>query len=177
MAISLYSDPIGKQRYIDKRTMNESKMSLDEYFNRLKTTTWIYVGNLSFFTQSNQIYHIFSMYGAVEEVIMGINKKTKLSCGFCFVRMATRTEAEFAVDCLNYSIIDDRVVRLDWDIGFTEGRQYGRGYQGGQVRDEVKGTVDKDRDIMVGRKRNFEYSDEPYLKKKRYEENSNSEDD
>jgi len=32
--------------------------------------------------------------------------------------------------------LDDRIIRVDWDIGFEEGRQYGRGKSGGQVRDE-----------------------------------------
>jgi hypothetical protein len=27
-------------------------------------------------------------------------------------------------------------IRVDWDIGFSEDRQYGRGKSGGQVRDE-----------------------------------------
>jgi len=30
--------------------------------------------------------------------------------------------------------LDDRVIRCDWDAGFKEGRQYGRGKHGGQVR-------------------------------------------
>ena len=29
--------------------------------------------------------------------------------------------------------LDDRIIRTDWDIGFVEGRQYGRGKSGGQV--------------------------------------------
>lgn len=29
--------------------------------------------------------------------------------------------------------MDDRIVRTDWDAGFIEGRQYGRGKTGGQV--------------------------------------------
>ena len=29
--------------------------------------------------------------------------------------------------------LDDRIIRTDWDIGFIEGRQYGRGKSGGQV--------------------------------------------
>jgi hypothetical protein len=31
-------------------------------------------------------------------------------------------------------MLDDRIVRTDWDAGFKEGRQYGRGKSGGQVR-------------------------------------------
>lgn len=30
--------------------------------------------------------------------------------------------------------LDDRLIRTDWDAGFTEGRQYGRGRSGGQVK-------------------------------------------
>jgi hypothetical protein len=29
--------------------------------------------------------------------------------------------------------MDDRIIRTDWDAGFVEGRQYGRGKSGGQV--------------------------------------------
>jgi hypothetical protein len=29
--------------------------------------------------------------------------------------------------------LDDRIIRTDWDAGFVEGRQYGRGKTGGQV--------------------------------------------
>ncbi len=34
-------------------------------------------------------------------------------------------------------MIDQRGVRCDWDHGFVHGRQYGRGKQGYQVRDEI----------------------------------------
>jgi nuclear cap-binding protein subunit 2 len=29
--------------------------------------------------------------------------------------------------------LDDRITRTDWNAGFVEGRQYGRGKAGGQV--------------------------------------------
>ena len=32
--------------------------------------------------------------------------------------------------------------RVDWDAGFIEGRQYGRGKSGGQVRDEYRQDFD-----------------------------------
>ena len=35
---------------------------------------------------------------------------------------------------INGTRLDDRIVRTDWDAGFVEGRQYGRGKSGGQVR-------------------------------------------
>ena len=35
---------------------------------------------------------------------------------------------------INGTRLDDRIVRTDWDAGFVEGRQYGRGKSGGQVK-------------------------------------------
>ena len=40
---------------------------------------------------------------------------------------------------INGTRLDDRIIRTDWDAGFVEGRQYGRGRSGGQVSD--KGVV------------------------------------
>ena len=34
---------------------------------------------------------------------------------------------------INGTRLDDRIIRTDWDAGFVEGRQYGRGKGGGQV--------------------------------------------
>ena len=34
---------------------------------------------------------------------------------------------------VNGTRLDDRIIRTDWDAGFIEGRQYGRGKSGGQV--------------------------------------------
>lgn len=34
---------------------------------------------------------------------------------------------------INGTRLDDRIIRTDWDAGFIEGRQYGRGKTGGQV--------------------------------------------
>jgi nuclear cap-binding protein subunit 2 len=38
--------------------------------------------------------------------------------------------------------LDERVIRADLDPGFEEGRQYGRGKSGGQVRDELRTEYD-----------------------------------
>jgi nuclear cap-binding protein subunit 2 len=34
---------------------------------------------------------------------------------------------------INQTRLDDRIIRTDWDAGFVDGRQYGRGRAGGQV--------------------------------------------
>ncbi len=43
--------------------------------------------------------------------------------------------------------MDERIIRVDWDIGFEEGRQYGRGKSGFQVRDEVRQDEDPGREL------------------------------
>lgn len=45
-----------------------------------------------------------------------------------------RCDAEAAVRYLNGTVLDDRAIRVDHDWGFVEGRQWGRGRSGGQVR-------------------------------------------
>lgn len=46
---------------------------------------------------------------------------------------------------VNGTRLDDRLIRVDWDAGFVEGRQYGRGKTGGQVRDEYRTDYDAGR--------------------------------
>ena len=46
---------------------------------------------------------------------------------------------------VNGTRLDDRIVRTDYDAGFKEGRQYGRGRSGGQVRDEYRTDFDPGR--------------------------------
>ena len=48
-------------------------------------------------------------------------------------RYYTRADAENAVRYINGTRLDDRIIRTDWDAGFIEGRQFGRGKGGGQV--------------------------------------------
>lgn len=41
--------------------------------------------------------------------------------------------------------LDERIIRTDLDPGFEEGRQFGRGKSGGQVRDEYREDYDEGR--------------------------------
>lgn len=52
---------------------------------------------------------------------------------FSKIRYYNRNEAEDAIRFINGTRLDDRIIRCDWDAGFIEGRQYGRGKTGGQV--------------------------------------------
>ncbi|KAK6031153.1 hypothetical protein OSTOST_02700 [Ostertagia ostertagi] len=116
-----------------------------EFEEALRRSTTVYVGNLSFYTSEDQLYELFMRAGDVRRVIMGLDRFKKTPCGFCFVVYYTRDEAENAVRFLNRTILDGRTIRVDFDTGFVEGRQYGRGKHGGQVRDEYRENFDRGR--------------------------------
>jgi nuclear cap-binding protein subunit 2 len=76
---------------------------------------------------------------------MGLDRFNKTPCGFCFVEYYTHQDA---LDCMKYiggTKLDERIIRTDMDPGFEEGRQYGRGKSGGQVRDEYREDYDEGR--------------------------------
>ena len=49
-------------------------------------------------------------------------------------RYYTREETINAIRYISGTKLDDRIIRTDLDLGFVEGRQFGRGKTGGQVR-------------------------------------------
>lgn len=111
----------------------------------LDNATTLYVGNLSFYTTEEQIHELFSKCGEIKRLVMGLDRFTKTPCGFCFVEYYTHQDA---LDCLKYiggTKLDERIIRTDLDPGFEEGRQYGRGKSGGQVRDEYREEYDPGR--------------------------------
>lgn len=112
---------------------------------RLLETTTLYVGNLSFYTTEEQVFDLFSKVGEIKRIIMGLDRIKKTPCGFCFVEYFTREDAEKSVQFLCDTKLDERTIRVDYDIGFKEGRQYGRGRSGGQVRDEHRVDYDPGR--------------------------------
>jgi nuclear cap-binding protein subunit 2 len=64
---------------------------------------------------------------------------------YLFHRFYTHAEA---VDCMRLvsgTKLDERIIRCDLDPGYKEGRQYGRGRSGGQVRDEYRQEFDSGR--------------------------------
>jgi nuclear cap-binding protein subunit 2 len=82
----------------------------------------------------------------VKRITMGLNEKTRTPCGFCFVEYYTRDSAADCVKWLNNTKLDERVVRIDWDVGIDiESRKFGRGRSGGQVRDDYRQDYDPGR--------------------------------
>ncbi|CAG9462842.1 unnamed protein product [Pedinophyceae sp. YPF-701] len=130
--------------YVDRTFLRNGGTS-EEYFKLLSESTTVYVGNLSFFTTEDQIHEVFARAGDIRRIIMGLHRDNLTPCGFCFVLFYTRQDAEAAVRYVNGTMVDGRVIRVDFDWGFQEGRQYGRGKTGGQVRDDVRTDYDADR--------------------------------
>ena len=112
---------------------------------KLKNSCTLYIGNLSYNTTEIQLYQIFSSCGKVKRVIMGLNRISHSPCGFAFIEYLDQESAKIARKTLMGTILDGKEIRVDLDIGFEEGRQFGRGYYGCQKRDEIRKSYDPDR--------------------------------
>jgi len=115
------------------------------YVRNVAASATLYVGNLSFFTSEEQIHALFSRCGPIKRTIIGLDRNTRTPCGFAFVEFFGRADALRARKFLDGAKLDDRFVRVDLDPGFREGRQFGRGRRGGQVRDELREDYDPGR--------------------------------
>lgn len=118
--------------YFDTRTYS----SKEEYQNALKNSTTLYIGNVNTKTREAQLYELFSRCGPVQRIIIGVNKTTLEPCGFAFVVYNAREDAMYAIKTLNGTRLNNQPIRTDLDPGFVEGRQYGRGKEGNQVRQD-----------------------------------------
>lgn len=63
--------------------------------------TKLFVGNLSFRTTQDELFDIFTQYGAVDNVAIINDRETGQPRGFAFVEMANADEAEAAIAALN----------------------------------------------------------------------------
>uniref|UniRef100_A0ACD5Z251 Uncharacterized protein n=1 Tax=Avena sativa TaxID=4498 RepID=A0ACD5Z251_AVESA len=126
---SLFKDPSKLSVYRDRRFPGTQ----EEFEAALLASLTVYVGNMSFYSTEEQAYELFSRAGEIKKIIMGLDKNTKTPCGFCFVLYYSREDAEDAVKYISGTMLDDRPIRVDFDWGFEEGRQWGRGRSGGQL--------------------------------------------
>lgn len=136
---------LSSSQYKRKRRNSADRAPSPDPMDKLQNATTLYVGNLSFYTTEEQIHELFGKCGGIKRLIMGLDRFHKTPCGFCFVEYYTH---EDALDCMKYvggTKLDERIIRCDLDEGFAEGRQYGRGKSGGQVRDEYREEFDPGR--------------------------------
>ena len=103
----------------------------DEWKAMLAASKWVYIGNLSFYTTESQIHALFSRIGSVRRVILGRNKHDKTPCGFGFVEYTNHDDCLQAVSFLSNSKLDDRIIKVELDPGYEDGRQWGRSRDGG----------------------------------------------
>ena len=135
---------------------------VEEFEENLKKSCTLYVGNLSFYSTEEQIFSLFSKCGSIKRIIMGLDRNKKTPCGFAFMEYYKRENALKSKLFLDGAKLDERFIRVDLDAGFKEGRQYGRGKSGGQVRDEFRVDYDPGRGGWGGS------SQEPQSKKKKF---------
>ena len=70
----------------------------------------IYIANLPYSTDRDQLREIFAAYGEVESARVVTDRETGRSKGFGFVEMPDNAQAQAAVDALNGSEVGGRKV-------------------------------------------------------------------
>ncbi|KAF9477363.1 RNA-binding domain-containing protein [Pholiota conissans] len=130
---------------------SQTRVDRQKQNDLLAKSTTLYIGNLSFYTTEEQIYELFTKCagpedgGGIKRIIMGLDRNTRTPCGFCFVEYYTHSEALASMRYVSGTKLDERIIRCDLDLGYKEGRQFGRGKSGGQVRDEHRQDYDPGR--------------------------------
>jgi RNA recognition motif-containing protein len=72
----------------------------------------IYVGNLAYEVQDDELNEVFAQYGEVESARVLVDRESGRSRGFGFVKMPNREEAERAIEALNESDMQGRPLRV-----------------------------------------------------------------
>jgi len=73
----------------------------------------LYVGNLSYNTNEQDLRTLFGQAGSVETVDLIKDRDTGRSKGFAFIEMATQEEAEKAITMFNGQNLDNRVLKVN----------------------------------------------------------------
>jgi len=76
-------------------------------------STNIYVGNLTFDTDSAQLEALFAQYGAITKAQVVTDRDTGRSRGFGFVEMASADEANAAISALNGKDVGGRALTVN----------------------------------------------------------------
>ena len=93
--------------------------------------TKLYVGNLSYNTNEDQLKELFSQAGEVASVTVIIDKMTGRARGFGFVEMADEAGAQKAVESLNGYEMDGRKIVVNEARPITERPRTGGGFRRG----------------------------------------------
>lgn len=92
--------------------------------------TRIYVGNLPYTTDNQQLAQLFSAFGEVLDAAVIMDRATGQSKGFGFVEMSDDAQAHNAIQALNGTMLGNRTIRVNEAQPRAE-RGGGGGYGGG----------------------------------------------
>jgi len=95
----------------------------------------IFVGNLSFNTNEDELRQMFEPYGQVDRVSILTDRETGRSRGFGFVEMSSNEDGEKAIAALNGAQIGGRTINVNEARPKTERGGGDRGGRGGGPRD------------------------------------------
>jgi cold-inducible RNA-binding protein len=73
----------------------------------------IFVGNLSFNTNEDELRQLFESYGQVDRVSILTDRETGRSRGFGFVEMSSNEDGEKAIAALNGSQVGGRTINVN----------------------------------------------------------------
>jgi cold-inducible RNA-binding protein len=94
----------------------------------------IYVGNMSYNVNSEELRTMFAEFGGVESAEVIIDRSTNRSKGFGFVEMSDDEEAKAAINGLNGKEMDGRTLNVSEARPRAEGSRGGGGGGGGGSR-------------------------------------------
>ena len=84
----------------------------------------IYVGNLDFKVNENDLVELFEKYGSVDSAKIITDKYSGRSKGFGFVTMENQDEANNAIEALNGTSINDRDITVNEAKPRKESKKY-----------------------------------------------------
>lgn len=93
--------------------------------------TRIYVGNLPYSADDQQLAQLFGAFGDVVEATIVMDRATGQSKGFGFVEMANDEDARKAIAALNGTMMGNRTIRVNEAQPRPERGSRGGGYGGG----------------------------------------------
>jgi RNA recognition motif-containing protein len=99
----------------------------------------IFVGNLSFNTNEDELRQLFEPHGQVDRVSIMTDRDTGRSRGFGFVEMASNEDGEKAITALNGTQVGGRTINVNEARPKTERSGGGGGGGGGRDRGDRGG--------------------------------------
>src|SRR4051794_9876655 len=99
----------------------------------------LYVGNLSYDTDTETLRQAFSATGEVTDAHVVMDRESGRSRGFGFVTMATPDLAKKAIETMNGQMLDGRAIRVNEAEERPRGGGGGGGFGGGGPRSDRGG--------------------------------------